>query len=77
MARSRSPPDSVNAVDPDVVTVVRTTLGDAGRVANHVSVVATAATTSAPAVSAATRRYSGPCGSGAADAVLVAATPAW
>ena len=41
----------------------------AGRVANHTRGAATAATTSAPAVSAATRRHSGLRGSGAADTV--------
>ena len=35
MATSRSVPCSVNAADPDVVIVVRTTEGGAGRVANH------------------------------------------
>ena len=77
MATSRSVPDSVNAADPDVVIVVRTTEGGTGRVANHMSVVGTMRlTTSAPAVSAAARRHSGLRGSGAAGAVLVAATPA-
>ena len=59
MATSRSTPDSVNAVDPDVVIVVRTTEGGAGRVSNQTPVPATAAPRiSAAAVKSATRRTS-------------------
>ena len=49
MATSRSAPLSVNAVDPDVVTVVRTTEGGSGaRGEPREPSPATAATTSAP-----------------------------
>src|SRR5687767_13927102 len=70
MATSRWTPDSANAVDPDVVIVVRTTCGGAGRVANHTEAPATMPATSAATVSAATRRHSSLRGSGAADVEL-------
>ncbi len=70
MATSRSAPCSDNAADPDVVIVMRTTEGGAGRVSEpHAARRRAAATTSAAAVSTATRRHSGLRGSGAADTV--------
>ena len=71
----RSPPLTVTAAAPVDAIVKRSTRGSAGRVANHVNVVATAATASAPAVSAAMRCHSGRRGSSPSDGVLMAATP--
>src|SRR5947207_12884918 len=71
MATSRSVPDSVNAADPDVVIVVRTTECGAGLMANHTAAPVTAATTNTTPVRVTTRHHTGLRPRGAADSMLV------
>src|SRR5436309_1938518 len=73
IARSRSMPLTVRPAAPEGASIKRETRGgteSAGRVATHVSDVATAAITTAPAVSVATRRNIGRRGRTVADTVL-------
>ena len=76
MATSRSVPCSVNAVDPDVVIVVRTTGGGRGRVANHTTAPASSGDRPAQRPSVPRRAATAVCVGSGADAVPVAATPA-
>src|SRR5947207_11203570 len=69
IARSRSLPLMLSAAVPDEASDRRETRGGTGRVANHVSVVATAATPSTTPVIATARSHGGLRGCGAADTV--------